>query len=72
MELRYGHNRPMALDDRDYMRDSARRIVEREYYGLKQRLQHRRTKRANWLGIVACWALITIGLWMLYRWAGYR
>ena len=62
----------MALDERDYMKASARRIVEREYYGLTQRLQHRRTKRAGWLTIAACWVLITAGLWLAYRWAGFR
>lgn len=36
---RHGHNAPMALDDRDYMRDSARRIVDRDYYGRRPRGQ---------------------------------
>ena len=62
----------MELDERDYMRASARRIVERDYYGLMTRLEHRRRRPAGWLLIWACWALIVLGLWMAYRWAGFR
>ncbi|MBS0402355.1 MAG: hypothetical protein JSS18_07685 [Proteobacteria bacterium] len=62
----------MALDERDYMRESARQIVERDYYGLMRRLEQRRTRRAGWLTISVFWALITLGLWLAYRWAGFR
>lgn len=57
----------MALDERDYLIASARRIVERHYYRSPSRYKARRN--THWLVILIVWIGIAAGLWMLYDWA---
>lgn len=59
----------MALDERDYMRARARRLVERHYYGNAPRRRASKS-RPEWL-IGAAWIAAGAGLYWLFKAVGY-
>ncbi len=52
----------MTLDQRDYMRERARALVERDYYQ-----QTKTSHGTHWSIILALWMTIALGLWLLFE-----
>jgi len=57
----------MALDERDYMVERARRLVEREYYGSRGIGQQRKASSGtHWSIVLVVWLLIVLALWAVF------
>lgn len=60
----------MALDERDYMRERARKLVERHYYG--KAAPQERKKPTSTAVVALIWIGLACALWLAFKWAGYR
>ena len=56
----------MALDERDYMRERARQMVKRNYYGEEPGSKARPARGTHWTLILVFWLAVANLLWLAY------